>query len=132
MNLKQYLILMAVATVICWTAFGLVLFNIDPQITDIWGFGMFYVSLFLSCMGTFAILGVLLRFKSIRNRPAMQLVVLAFRQAILFSLLIVFLLLLQSFKLLCWWNIILFLLFLTSLEIYFICRQARQQLCEQN
>jgi hypothetical protein len=120
MTLKQYLILMSICTLFCWLALALVIYFIDPTEAGFLGFAFFYSSLFLALTGTMSILGFAMRIKFVKDELVFRHVVSAFRQAILFSILIVGSLFLQSKSLLTWWNIILFILALTVLEFFFI------------
>ncbi|MBU4332154.1 hypothetical protein KKD19_02200 [Patescibacteria group bacterium] len=119
MSIKNYLSLMFLATVICWVAFGMVLNYIDPQEAGFVGFALFYISLLFSLTGLLSLVGLVFRSR-FSNAPVFQRVHASFRQAIWFSGLVVFLLFLQGLKVLEWWNIVLFVLFLALLEFFFI------------
>lgn len=127
MTLKKYLNLMLVATLICWGVFVFVLKNINPNITNWLGFGMFYASLFLAVSGTASILGFLVRFWLLRQKLAFYTVKVAFRQAFLFGLLIVTTLILLSKDLFTWFNLILLILILSVLEFFLISYQANKK-----
>ncbi|PKL72529.1 hypothetical protein CVV26_00760 [Candidatus Kuenenbacteria bacterium HGW-Kuenenbacteria-1] len=120
MSLKVYIFLISICTILCWVSFGIVLWNINPFEAEIGGFILFYFSLFLSLMGVIALGGSLIRMKLHRNKLIPKQAIIAFRQAIWFSGLIIFFLILQGFNLLYWWNISLFILFLAVLEFFFI------------
>ncbi len=120
MTLKKYLILMSLCTLFCWLAFVLVINYIDPTEANFLGFLFFYFSLFLACLGTMSVLGFAIRMKIFRDEIVYKQVSAAFRQAIMFSILVVGSLFLQSKSLLTWWNILLFILALTVLEFFFI------------
>ena len=55
MSLRQYLFVMAFATILCWVSFGMVTANIDPYQGSAIGFGFFYISLFFALIGTITI-----------------------------------------------------------------------------
>jgi hypothetical protein len=122
MRLKNYLILMSLSTLVCWLTLLGIIFNIDPEEAGILGFFLFYLALLLSLIGTLALLGFLIRIKT-SEEPTFRKVVISFRQAIWFSLLIVFFLSLKAQDLLRWWNVSLFILFLVLLELSFILRK---------
>lgn len=116
---------MSICTLFCWLAWILVVNLIDPTETGVLGFGFFYSSLFLACLGTMSILGFWLRMKIFRDEIVYKQVGTAFRQAVMFSILVVGSLFLQSKSLLTWWNIILFILALTVFEFFFLSYKKR-------
>lgn len=124
MSLKKYLILMLFATAVCWLAFGMIIYFVDPDRAGILGFSLFYLSLLLSLCGILALL-VLLARSRFSEDPAYRQVSTSFRQAVWFSLLITFFLFLQGMRVLKWWNLILFILFLAGLEFFFISHKRR-------
>ncbi|MEK9130167.1 MAG: hypothetical protein AAB526_02115, partial [Patescibacteria group bacterium] len=104
----------------CWISFGIILLNVDPFEAEFGGFVLFYCSLFLSLMGTMALSGSLIRIKFKRNKVIPRQIIVSFRQAIWFSVLIIFFLILHKLKLLYWWNINLLICFLIASEFFFI------------
>ncbi len=118
MSLKQYLTLMSIAFILCWLSFFMVIFFINPQEAGFLGFFLFYLSLFLALTDTFALAGFFLRIWLL-DRPIFTQVIVSFRQAIWFSLFVVFCLILQSKRLLNLWVIILLILFLSFIESLF-------------
>lgn len=123
MSLEKYLKTMLVATALCWLAFLVVIFSIDPSEASCTGLSLFYFSLFLSLVGFFSIVGLIFR-GHLTTDTTHKKVTIAFRQAIWFSALIVFFLFLQGLRLLHWWNLVLFVLFLTLLEFFFISHKS--------
>lgn len=111
---------MSFATAVCWGSFLFVTGTIDPQFTNWLGFSLFYFSLFLSILGTSAILGFIIRFVGLKHELAFRSVKAAFRQSFLFSFLIVSVLFLLSKNLLNWLNLILLIIALTILEFFMI------------
>lgn len=112
--------MMLLATAICWSAWVVVINSINPETTNLIGFLLFYVSLFLAVVGSTAIMGFLIRFVLLRRELVFRQVVIAFRQSFSFSILIIVLLILQSFSMLTWWNIVLLIVGLTMLEFFLI------------
>ena len=117
---------MALSTAFCWLAWAMVILYINPFQAGILGFLFFYVSLLLALIGTFSLAGFLIRIILIKKEVISKLVGISFRQAILFAVLIVGLLFLQSKQLLTWWNILLLVLALTILEFFFISYRTSQ------
>ncbi len=120
MSLNKYLFFMALGALISWGAWYLVLRTTDPLESGFLGFLFFYLTLFFALVGTFSVIGFFIRKLALKDELAFRHVVVSFRQAILFSILITGSLILQSLSLLTWWNIILFILALTVLEFFFI------------
>lgn len=119
MTLKKYLNLMSILTVLCWLAWALVIFFINPNQSGLIGFILFYFSLFLAVTGTFAILGFIIRAR-ISKKPIFKQVEISFRQSIWIALLVVLILILQGLTLLRWWNASFLVLFLVFLELFFL------------
>ncbi|MBU4360816.1 hypothetical protein KKC16_01435 [Patescibacteria group bacterium] len=120
MTLSKYLILMILATLFCWTAFLIVVYSVNPLQTVFLGFVLFYVSLFFSVTGLAAIIGFLVRYFFNKNQFIGQQVKIAFRQGIWFGVLIIVSLFLQSQGLIAWWNLLILLIILASLEMMFL------------
>lgn len=120
MTLRSYLTVMIIATLLCWGAFGFIIWTINPNTTNILGFLLFYISLFLSMIGTSAIVGFLIRFIGQRRTLAFYLVKDAFRQSFLFSFFVVAILLLLANKLFNWVNLGLLMLSLSVFEFFLI------------
>ncbi|MCB9798113.1 hypothetical protein H6758_00125 [Candidatus Nomurabacteria bacterium] len=55
MYFKHFLVVILVGTLLCWSAWFLVLFNVDPFTSTGIGFFFFHMSLLLSLVGTFAL-----------------------------------------------------------------------------
>jgi len=115
---------MTVVTLICWIGWITVLFYIEPANSGFVGLLLFYVSLFFALIGTFSLLGFFFRVWFSRAEIIFQHVGIAFRQALLFSLLLVGSLLLQGMRTLTWWNAILFVISLAILELFFLTRKS--------
>lgn len=119
MTLKKYLILMSLATVVSLVILATVVFYLNPQEAGWWGLALFYVSLFLTLLGIFTLLGFILRVWLI-NVPVFQQVGVAFRQASWLAILVVFGLILQSYAWLNWWTMLLMVLLLSAIETGFL------------
>jgi hypothetical protein len=120
MTLKNYLILMIITTLVCWGVFAGVVITIDPTTTNLPGFIMFYASLFLSLLGTSAIIGFIFRFWLLKQQLAFRAVSEAFRQSFLFVILILASLFLLSQHLFTWINITFLIVAVALLELFLI------------
>ncbi|MEA2088396.1 MAG: hypothetical protein U9O55_00965 [Patescibacteria group bacterium] len=123
MSFRAYIFLMLFATAISWAVWLTILFFINPFETDFLGFLFFYLSLFLSLVGTIAIIASIIRRVFIKDKILFRHVVISFRQAIFFSILIISCLLLQSQRLLTWWNMMFLVLALVVFELFAISKK---------
>ncbi|MBU1167085.1 hypothetical protein KKC60_01610 [Patescibacteria group bacterium] len=124
MTLQKYLLGIAVSTVFCFVAFGLICFYIDPDNTNLVGYLCFYASLMFSLVGLFTLLGFYLRVWLSKNEIIFAYVAPSFRQAVLLSVIVIGSLILQSFRLLTWWDAILFVASIVLLEFFFMSRYS--------
>lgn len=111
---------MSVLTLVCWGIFFFVANLVDPEATTWFGYGLFYLSLFLSLSGTAALIGFIFRFVALKKELAFNLVKVAFRQSFLFSLFIVLLLILKSQHLFNWLNLFLLVVVFAIFELFLI------------
>jgi len=114
MLLRYYLILMSLGTALCWLAWVFIIWNTDPAQTGLMGLLFFYFSLWLAIIGTFSVLGFLMKRLIIKNDEVVfRHVKRTFRQGILLASGLMIILLLLQTRLLTWWNAtLLVLLFL--------------------
>ena len=120
MTLKVYIIIMSIATIICWLSWGFIVFTVDPEITNWIGFLLFYLSLFLALTGTAALVGFFVRFIALKHKLVFKSVREAFRQSFMFAFLIVASLYLISVDLFTWLNLGLLILGLSVLEFFLL------------
>lgn len=120
MTLRSYLITMSAATAVCWLSWAYILFTINPETTNLVGFLLFYLSLFLALIGTGAIAGFLIRFIALKRELIFRSVREAFRQSFLFSFLIIAALFFLAHNLFTWLNLVLLVVGLSVLELFLI------------
>ena len=120
MSLKAYLFLMILATLLCLSGLVAILVAINPWQTNWPGFVLFYTMLFLTCLGLGAIIGFIFRFLILRKTLAHHAVVVSFRQAFLFSLLVIGVLWLQSQALFSWLNVALLVVGFSTAEFFLL------------
>jgi hypothetical protein len=111
---------MSMASLVCWLAFFLVVMYINPNSAGFFAVGFFYVSLFLSIVGTFAVLGFVLRRRFLQGELIFRQVAVTFRQAFWFGLFAVVSLWMQHTKFLTWYNLLLLIMGLAILEFFFL------------
>lgn len=127
MTLLRYLIVMFFATALCWAAWFTVVQSVDPFDTDIVGYFLFYSSFSLALAGTFALVGLLFRTLLLKQELMFQKVAISFRQGIFFAILIDGFLILQSQRLLTWYNIAFLVIGLTIAEFFVISRKPSRR-----
>ncbi len=120
MTLSKYLTIMGIFTVISWLSLIFVLWTVNPESTNTVGFILFYVSLFISLLGTSAIMGFVIRFVAMKKELAFTLVRNAFRQSFLFAALVVICLFLMTKDLLTWLNLSFLVIGLSVLEFFLL------------
>ncbi len=124
MTLKSYLWAIRMGTFLSIGAFVAVLFFIDPEAWGFLGKILFYFSLALALSGVFILFLTWLYLRLNRDLDNMSVILGAsFRQGILLSALAVIILLLQSFRILTWWDGILVVAGMLLIELYFLTRK---------
>lgn len=126
MTLRFYLVVMLAAATVCWSIFVFILFSVDPCATNLIGFFLFYSSLFLSLVGSSAIMGFVVRFAFFRQILAFRSVKEAFRQSFLFSFLVIAVLFLLSKGLFSWLNLMFLTIGLSAMEFFLISHAPRR------
>ncbi len=111
---------MITATLACYLALGLVITYLNPYSSGSLAVVFFYLSLFLSVVGTFAVIGFIIRSKFLQHELVYRQVAVTFRQAVWLGVLTVVTLWLQSRSLLTWYNLVFLILFLTVFEFFLL------------
>lgn len=120
MTLKKYLMVIAIATAICWTVFLFIASVVNPELTSWLGFALFYLSLFMAVSGTASLIGFLVRFVALRHELVFYAVKIAYRQSFMFALFIVITLILLSQNLFTWLNLLMLVAVFVILEMVMI------------
>ena len=110
---------MIILTLIAWLIWLGVLFFINPDHNGVLGLSLFYFSLFLAILGTASLLIFFIRAR-LGKKPVFKQVSIAFRQALLFSVFVVAVLVLKSLGLLYWWNTLFLVVFIVFVEYFFL------------
>jgi len=125
MSLRSYIILMLITTLACYLAFLAIIYFFEPSENNALVLILFYTSAFLCLVGTFSLLGLVLRVFFTSDQLIFRKVITSFRQSIWFALLIIISLYLKNKDLLAWRNIILLILALALLELFFMSYKAK-------
>jgi hypothetical protein len=120
MNLYKYLIILSIATLTAWIAWFLVLLLMDPFSGTFLTLIFFYLTLSLALVGTFSVAGYVFRAFIKHDELAYKHVNVASRQSVLLTFLVIVTLILQSFRVLMWWNLLLLILATAFIELFFI------------
>ena len=123
MNLGKFLMILGLATVLCWISWVAVLFFMNPYTGGFLAQVLFYFSLSLAFLGTFSFLGYLVRGMVNRDELPYKHVRVASRQAVLFTALFILSLIMQSQRLLTWWNLLILIFLLSFVELFSISYQ---------
>lgn len=119
---------MIFATIIAWFGFFIIINTFDPFTGNIIAFILFYLSLFLSILGTFSLLGFWFRKLWNKKRGIMRVMVTeSFRQAIIISGVLVVALLLQATRILTWWNMLLLIILASFLEFLILVFRQKSE-----
>lgn len=97
----------------------------DPFAGGIGVLSLFYASLFLALIGTFALIGLIVRLIFTKDNLVFKKVTTSFRQGIWLSLLVCVSLYLNKFKILDWKYLLLLIFALAILEIFFISYKSK-------
>lgn len=104
-------------------ALGLVINYVDPEKSGIMGKVLFYL-IFFFFLSSFFNLGLLEIRKRALGKEAVTLnISLSFRQGVLLAVFVVGLMLLQSLRILIWWDGLLLLAAIFIIELYFLNKQ---------
>ena len=122
MTLKSYLWGLRIGTLFSFLAWGLVFFYVDPQKSGLAGQFIFYLSFFLALSGIFILMLTFARRKSKREELAFAEVGISFREGMLLAFLVIVLLVLQSFRILVWWDGLLAVAGIFLIELYFLTK----------
>lgn len=119
---------MTVATLLSWGAWGLVLMNMDPAQAGLAGFILFYITLLMSLIGTLTLAGVLYRVLLVRNANIItRQVRVAFRHAVLLSLVAILTLILAGNGILKWWIMPVVIMLVCGIEYFFLISEESRR-----
>lgn len=123
MKITYYIIILIFSTIITWINWIFIITMIDPDTASIFDYILFYLSLFFALMGIIIFSGLLVHAKVSQKYSIQRRIQLSTRHGILLAFFLVGSLWLQSFRLLNWINIFLFILILTIIEFFFITKK---------
>ncbi len=122
MTIRGYLWGMRFSMFVALVALGLVVFYVNPFRDGILGQTLFYISLFFSITGAATLFLFWLRRKFANNETVYLNVGVSFRQGMLVALAVSLMFLLQSFRLLVWWDGGLIIVGVLLVEFWFLSK----------
>jgi len=131
MTFHIFLRWMGGATLIAWLTWGSVLCFINPLQTGGVGFFLFYTTFAIALVGTFTLIGTLLRAWRKKDVLLSRHVTRSLRHSFLFTLLIIVALFLLSLRLWTWWLMVLLLLLVSFIEFLFLSLREPRSLEEE-
>ncbi len=123
MTLKAYIWGMRIITLLSLTALGTVIFYVNPKSAGIFGIILFYLILFFVLSGIFNLSLLFMRKKLLGKEMMAINVGLSFRQGILLAFFCLIILVLQSYRILIWWDALLVLGGVFLMELYFLSKK---------
>ncbi len=128
MSFRWYVILMGVGTALAWISWIFVIQSMNPDEAGLTAFLFFYLTLFLACVGTLSMLGLIYRV-GIRRRYAMltREVRASFRHAILLSFGGLAALWLSANRHLTWYWLLLLIVAIAGIEYVFLVIQTSRR-----
>ena len=122
MTLRTYLLGMIISTILCFFSLILIIVYVDLETAGFIGIILFFLMLFFSLSGLFALLGFYLKRKFFKSKVEFGQIGTAFRQGIFLSLIFNGMLILQRLGMLFWWSAALFIVGISLLELYFMSK----------
>jgi len=123
MTLRAYTWGIRIVTLISLIALGAIVIFVDPQNSSWIGLALFFLAAFFGVSGIFNLLLIFARRKLLGEELAADSVGLSFRQGSLLAAIILGILLLQSFRVLAWWDALLVAAGVFLIELYFLSRE---------
>lgn len=123
MTLRAYIWGMRIITLFSLFSLGAVAFYINPEGSGIVGICMFYLVAFFVLSGIFNLFLLFVRRKILGDELAAKNIQLSFRQGILLSVMFLIILILQSYQMLIWWDVLLVIAGIFLVELYFLSRE---------
>lgn len=120
MTLRKYLISMSFLSLLLWAVFVFIAKSVNPEITNWFGFFLFYISLFFALSSTLTIFGFVFRLVFSKKNLLFNSVRSSFRQSFLLSFLLIAILIMLAENIFSWLNIIIVILILSIVEYIFI------------
>jgi len=117
MSFRWYIFFMLASTALAWVAWFIVLLNVNPLETGLFGFLLFYITLVTGMIGSLSLVGVFYRVVLLKRKDVISREVkVSFRHALLLSFVAVSSLALSSQGVLHWWVLLVLILVASMFE----------------
>ena len=129
MNLKEYLFSLGLGSLLCFVICGLTVMNFDPSVNNILPLIFFYLSLFLGLLGGFSFVAVGIKKITLKNEEIIfRQIKKIFRQALVFSFLVILIFYLAHQGLLNWLVFLLIVFFYLIFEGIIFTRKEKKDI----
>ena len=122
MTIRSYLWGMRFCSLVALAALVSVVYFVNPTSDAVLGQTLFYISLFFSITGIATLFLFWLRRTFSKNKEVQENVGVSFRQGALVAISVCALLILQSFRLLVWWDGGMIVVMILLIELWFLSR----------
>lgn len=124
MTHHRYITFIALAGLISWLGWGVVITKLSPFYNMTAALSFFYLTLFIALTCTFTVVGFYFRVWLFKNEIFYKHINIAFRQGLFLSMITIITLVLQMLRVLNWWSGILLVVFAVLLEFYFSSKDS--------
>lgn len=122
MTLKTYIWGMRIITLFSLITLGIIIVYVNPQSSGFLGMFLFYSVIFFALSGIFNLFLIFIRKRFLGNETTATNIGLSFRQGILLAILCLALLILQSYRILIWWDALFVVAGIFLIELFFLSR----------
>ena len=119
MTHHRYISIIALAGLLAWVAWTVVINKLSPMETMGLSLAFFYVTLFIALSCTFTVIGFYLRVWLFKNEIFYKHINIALRQGVFLGLIAILALVFQMMRVLTWWSGFLLVIVFVLLEFYF-------------
>ncbi|MDD3861927.1 MAG: hypothetical protein PHP74_03515 [Candidatus Gracilibacteria bacterium] len=124
MTHHRYISIIALAGLLAWIGWAVVINKLTPYENMGISLSFFYITLFIALSCTFTVIGFYFRVWLFKNEIFYKHINVALRQGIFLGLIAVFSLVFQMMKVLTWWSGFLLVAVFVLLEFYFSSKDA--------
>lgn len=118
-NISKHLFIIFVGTLLALGIWLLIVFNYNPYLADKLTIVVFFACLLLWLTGIMSLIGFYIKLKMSNHEVIYSLLLPTIRQSLLISLAIVGVLVLSTLSVLTWWDAILLILAIASIELFY-------------
>ena len=126
MSLKEYLFSLGLGSVLCFVICGLTVVNFDPNTDTVLPLVFFYLSLFMGLIGGFSFIAIWIKKIALKNEEVIfRQIKKVFKQAFVFSILVIFVFFLAHQGMLNWLTFLLIVFFYLIFEGIIFTRKEK-------